>query len=191
MVRERRPFATYSILVILAATPVFASMSNASFACSAQVVARTWIEPVDEPTTFALTRADLLRGYKVLDVHYRVHAIGTSRYLLNIAPRIGLRIGSTSMDSARLSSSARRISRSCSRPPRTSTSCDCACDSNCCPGSRRAATRCLSGCRFPRPERLARSRVRGTAPNLAEVRHRVTVLRALEGEATAVPRPAC
>ena len=74
----------------MAATPVFAGMRNASFRVSAQVVARTWIEPVDEPTTVVLTGAALLNGYKILDAHYRVHAIGTSRYLLNIAPRTGL-----------------------------------------------------------------------------------------------------
>ncbi len=89
MVRNRQPVATCSIVMILAATPVFASIHNASFRVSAQVVARTWIESVDEPATVTLTGADLLRGYKILDVHYRVHAIGTSRYLLNIAPRTG------------------------------------------------------------------------------------------------------
>jgi hypothetical protein len=90
MVRKRHSIATYSLLGILATTPVFASMRNASFRVSVQVVARTWIEPVDEPTTVLLTSADLMQGYKILDVHYRVHAIGTSRYLLNIAPCTGL-----------------------------------------------------------------------------------------------------
>jgi hypothetical protein len=90
MFRNRQPVATCSIVMILATTPVFASMRNASFGVSAQVVARTWIEPVDEPTTVVLTPADLLQGYKTLDVHYRVHTIGTSRYLLNIAPLTGL-----------------------------------------------------------------------------------------------------
>ncbi len=90
MVRNRHPVATYSILVILATTPAFASVRTASFGVSAQVVARTWIEPVDEPTSVMLTRADLLQGYKILDAHYRVHTVGTSRYLLNIAPRTGL-----------------------------------------------------------------------------------------------------
>lgn len=89
MVRHR-PVAICSIVMILATTPVLASTRNASFGVSAQVVARTWIEPFDEPTTVVLTPADLLQGYKTLDVHYRVHAIGTSRYLLNIAPLTGL-----------------------------------------------------------------------------------------------------
>jgi hypothetical protein len=90
MVRNRQPVATYSILVILATTPVFASVRTASFGVSARVVARTWIEPVGEPTSLILTGADLLQGYKILDAHYRVHTVGTSRYLLNIAPRTGL-----------------------------------------------------------------------------------------------------
>ena len=89
MVRNR-PFAICSIVMILATTPVLASMRNASFGVSAQVVARTWIEPVDEPKTVVLTNADLEQGYKELDIHYRVHTAGTSRYLLNIAPLIGL-----------------------------------------------------------------------------------------------------
>lgn len=90
MIRNRQPVAMYSILVILATTPVFASVRTASFGVSARVVARTSIESVDEPTSVMLTRADLLQGYKILDAHYRVHTIGTSRYLLNIAPRTGL-----------------------------------------------------------------------------------------------------
>ncbi|HTG76419.1 MAG TPA: hypothetical protein VL546_04555 [Steroidobacteraceae bacterium] len=90
MSRNRQPVATCSIVMILATTPVFASMRNASFGVSAQVVARTWIEPVYEPTTVELTSTDLLQGYKTLDVHYRVHTIGTSRYLLNIVPLAGL-----------------------------------------------------------------------------------------------------
>jgi len=90
MLRNRPAVVAYSILVILATTPAVASVRSASFSVSARVVARTWIEPVVEPTTVLLTRADLLQGYKILDAHYRVHAIGTSRYLLNIAPRTGL-----------------------------------------------------------------------------------------------------
>jgi hypothetical protein len=90
MVRNRHSVAMYSILVILATTPVFASVRTASFGVSARVVARTWIEPVDEPATIVVTRSDLVQGYRVLDAHYRVHTVGTSRYLLNIAPRIGL-----------------------------------------------------------------------------------------------------
>ena len=90
MIRNCQPVAACSIVMILVATPVFASMRNASFRVSAQVVARTWIESVDEPATVTLTSADVLQGYKVLDVHYRVHAFGTTRYLLNIAPRTGL-----------------------------------------------------------------------------------------------------
>ena len=90
MIRNRQPVATCSIVMILAATPVFAGMRNAGFRVSAQVVARTWIESVDEPATVTLTSADLLLGYKTLDIHYRVHAFGTTRYLLNIAPRTGL-----------------------------------------------------------------------------------------------------
>ena len=90
MIRNRQPLATCSIVMILAATPVFAGMRNAGFRVSAQVVARTWIESVDEPATVTLTSADLLQGYKTLDIHYRVHAFGTTRYLLNIAPRTGL-----------------------------------------------------------------------------------------------------
>ena len=90
MIRNCQPVAACSIVMILVATPVFASMRNASFGVSAQVVARTWIEPVDEPTTVVLTPADLLQGYKTLDVHYRVHTFGTFRYLLNIVPLTGL-----------------------------------------------------------------------------------------------------
>jgi hypothetical protein len=89
MSRNRQPVATCSIVMILATTPVFASMRNACFGVSAQVVARIWIEPVDEQTTVVLTPADLLQGYKTLDVYYRVHTIGTSRYLLNIVPLTG------------------------------------------------------------------------------------------------------
>ena len=89
MIRNRQPVAACSLAMILAATPVVASIHNASFRVSAQVVARTWIESVDEPATVTVTSTDLLQGYKTLDVHYRVHTIGTSRYLLNIAPRAG------------------------------------------------------------------------------------------------------
>ena len=70
MVRNRQPVATYAMVVILATTPVLASVRTANFAVSAQDVARTSIEPVDEPATVLLTRADLLQGYKVLHVHY-------------------------------------------------------------------------------------------------------------------------
>ena len=90
MVRNRQPVATYAMVVVLATTPALASVRTANFGVSAQVVARTSIESVDEPATVRLTRADLLQGYKVLDVHYRVYAFGTTRYLLNIAPRTGL-----------------------------------------------------------------------------------------------------
>jgi hypothetical protein len=93
MVRNQPGVVTCSILVILvilATTPVFASVRTAGFGVSARVVARTWIEPIDEPTTVMLTRMDLLQGYKTVDARYRVHTIGTSRYLLNIAPRTGV-----------------------------------------------------------------------------------------------------
>ena len=90
MLRARHAAAAYLILVTSAATPAIASMRTAAFRVTAQVVARAWIEPVDEPATILLTSADLEQGYKVLDVHYRVHTAGTSRYLLNIAPNTGL-----------------------------------------------------------------------------------------------------
>ena len=90
MVRNRHAATTSLIAVIAATTPAFAEVRTASFGVSAQVLARTWIEPVDEPATFMVTLADLEHGYKVLDVHYRVHTAGTARYLLNIAPKTGL-----------------------------------------------------------------------------------------------------
>ena len=77
---------------LAAALPASAGTSGASFAVSAQVVARTWIEPVDEPAVIVLTEAELEQGYKELDVHYRVYTAGTSRYLLNIAPRTGFAV---------------------------------------------------------------------------------------------------
>lgn len=89
MVRSLQPIVACLILALIVATPAIAS-TRGSFAVSARVVARTWIEPVDEPATILLTQADLAQGYKVIDVRYRVHAAGTSRYLLNIAPRTGL-----------------------------------------------------------------------------------------------------
>ena len=90
MSRNRQPVATCSIVMILATTPVFASMRNASFGVSAQVVARASIEALDEPATVELTSTDLAQGYKDLDAHYRVHTTGTTRYLLSIAPRTGV-----------------------------------------------------------------------------------------------------
>ena len=90
MVGNTDSIAVCSMLVILATAPAFASERHAGFRVSAQVVARTWIESIDEPATVVLTHADVLRGYKVLDARYRVHATGTPRYLLNIAPRTGL-----------------------------------------------------------------------------------------------------
>lgn len=90
MVGNRYAAATCLALAIAMTSPASATVRSASFGVSARVVARTWIEPVEEPTTVMLTRADLDRGYKVLEVHYRVHTARTSSYLLNIAPRIGL-----------------------------------------------------------------------------------------------------
>jgi hypothetical protein len=90
MVRNPRPIVACLILASIAATPALAATRSTSFGVSARVVARTWIEPVDEPATILLTQADLAQGYKVIDVRYRVYAAGTSRYLLNITPRTGL-----------------------------------------------------------------------------------------------------
>jgi len=85
-----RHHAALSLIAALAVTlPAFAGTRGASFVVSAQVVARTWIEPVDEPASIVLTEAELEQGYKELDVYYRVHTAGTSSYLLNIAPRTG------------------------------------------------------------------------------------------------------
>lgn len=90
MVRTLQAIGAHVALAFVAATPVLAGTHTASFQVSARVVARTWIEPVDEPATVLLTQADVAQGFKMLDVRYRVHATGTSRFLLNIAPRIGL-----------------------------------------------------------------------------------------------------
>jgi hypothetical protein len=86
----RHPAVTCLFLALVTTMPASASIRGASFGVSVRVVARTWLEPVDEPAFIVLTNADLEQGYKELDVHYRVHTAGTSRYLLNIAPRTGL-----------------------------------------------------------------------------------------------------
>jgi hypothetical protein len=86
MVRSLQPIVACLALASIVATPAIASTGSAGFAVSARVVARTWIEPVNEPATILLTQADLAQGYKVIDVRYRVHMAGTSRYLLNITP---------------------------------------------------------------------------------------------------------
>lgn len=90
MLRNRHPAAAYLLVALAATIPASASTPGAQFTVSAQVVPHTVIESVDEPATILLTQADLEQGYKVLDIHYRVHTAGTSRYLLNIAPRAGL-----------------------------------------------------------------------------------------------------
>ena len=109
----------------------------------------------------------------------------------------GSRIASTSTDSVRRSSSARRTSRSCSRRPRTSTSCACACGSTLRSG--------LAAGSYPMPRQAVGFRVlslpavygvRRTAPNLAEVRHRVAVLRVAgrkngSGVPASLRRPRC
>ena len=87
MVRSVPPTVACLILAAIVATPAIADTRSAGFGVSARVVARTWIEPVDEPATILVTQADLTQGYKEIDVRYRVHAARTSRYLLNIAPR--------------------------------------------------------------------------------------------------------
>jgi hypothetical protein len=90
MVRSLQPIVACLTLASIVATPAIASTRSASFGVSARVVARTWIEAVDEPATILLTQADLAQGYKVIDLRYRVHTAGTSRYLLNITPCTGL-----------------------------------------------------------------------------------------------------
>jgi hypothetical protein len=90
MVRPLQPIVACLMLALMVATPAIASTRSGAFGVSVNVVARTWIEPVDEPATILLTQADLAQRYKVIDVWYRVHTVGTSRYLLNIAPRTGL-----------------------------------------------------------------------------------------------------
>lgn len=74
------------VLTCIVATPARPGDSQAGFRVSTRVIARVWIERVEEPETFVLTMADVERGYKLLDLRYRVHAFGTPRYLLNIAP---------------------------------------------------------------------------------------------------------
>jgi hypothetical protein len=90
MVRFLQAFAAWLVPAFVAATPATASTRSAAFSVSARVVARTWIEPVDAPATILITRADLEQGYKLLDVHYRVHTAGTPRYLLNFEPLTGV-----------------------------------------------------------------------------------------------------
>jgi hypothetical protein len=90
MSRIRHPAVICLFLALPMTMPASAGIRSASFGVSARVVARTWLEPVDDPVSVVLTIADLEQGYKELDVHYRVHTAGTSRYLLNIAPRTGL-----------------------------------------------------------------------------------------------------
>jgi hypothetical protein len=63
---------------------------QASFGVSAQVVGRLSLQIVDAPAAVILTAADLERGYKELDARYRVHATRAQRYLLQVAPRLGL-----------------------------------------------------------------------------------------------------
>lgn len=88
MVRRPPPTVACLLLASIVATPAIAGTRSGGFGVSARVVARTWIQPVDEPATILVTQEDLTRGYKVIDVRYRVHAARTSRYLLNIAQRI-------------------------------------------------------------------------------------------------------
>jgi hypothetical protein len=90
MVRSLQAVAACLTLAFVAATPGIASTRSATFGVSARVVARTWLERIDEPASILLTKADIAQGYKVLDVRYRVHAVGTPRYLLNITPLAGL-----------------------------------------------------------------------------------------------------
>jgi hypothetical protein len=90
MVRNHLHAAASLILAVAATTPAAAAVSSGGFVVSVRVVARTSIEPVDEPASILLTAADLEQGYKILDLRYRVHTAGTSQYLLNIAPRTGL-----------------------------------------------------------------------------------------------------
>ena len=90
MVRYRHDAAICLFAALVVTLPVSAGTRGASFGVSAMVVAHTWIEPVNEPAIIMLTEAELEQGYKELDLHYRVHTAGTSRYLLNIAPRTGL-----------------------------------------------------------------------------------------------------
>ena len=89
MLKNRHSVATCLLLALAMTMPASAGIRSASFGVSVRVVARTWIEPVDEPATIVLTHTDLEQGFKQLDVRYRVHTTGTSRYLLNIAPRTG------------------------------------------------------------------------------------------------------
>jgi hypothetical protein len=90
MTRYRHGAAICLFAALAVQLPASAETSGASFGVSALVVARTWLEPVAEPAMIVLTEAELERGYKELDLRYRVHTAGTSRYLLNIAPRTGL-----------------------------------------------------------------------------------------------------
>ena len=90
MVRSLQSVAACLVLAFVATTLGHAGTRRAAFGVSARVVARTWIEPVDEPASLLITEADVEQGYKVLDVRYRVHAAGTPRYLLNITPLTGL-----------------------------------------------------------------------------------------------------
>ena len=95
MDRLRRPVIPFVLLALSAAPGAVAAMRSASFGVSVQVVARTVMEPLDAPETVVLTAEDLARGYREVDARFRVHAQGTHRYLLNMAPRNGL---ATSID---------------------------------------------------------------------------------------------
>ena len=89
MLRFRHDAAICLLATLAVTLPASAGTRGANFGVSALVIAHTWIEPVDEPAIIMLTEAELEQGYKELDLHYRVHTAGTSRYLLNIAPRTG------------------------------------------------------------------------------------------------------
>jgi hypothetical protein len=104
MERLRRPVTPFVLLALTIVPAAVAAERTASLAVSVQVVARTAMERLDAPETVVLTPEDLAKGYREVDASYRVHASGTSRYLLNIAPRTGL---ATSIDIEGLGSPVR------------------------------------------------------------------------------------
>jgi len=85
----RWPHAALALATVLI-QPAGAAARQASFGVSAQVAGRLTLQIVEAPAAVILTAADLERGYKELDVRYRVHATRAQRYLLQVAPRLGL-----------------------------------------------------------------------------------------------------
>jgi hypothetical protein len=91
MERISRTAAVVALAVAGAsAVPADAGVAVASFGVSARVVGEARIEGVAAPDHVVLLAEDLARGYKEIDARYRVQAARIDRYLLNLAPRIGL-----------------------------------------------------------------------------------------------------